>query len=162
MGVSVDENLLKEIEKSYLLFFRRRGETVLAGDVSYNLLWRALESVAEHGEPEWWATVEVADTVSILVMIDRAAVIVQMNDDDKAVSTAFVGPLDGGTYVEVISATEDDYAFEGTFEHKRLPGKVTIRAARWSDFEAISDVRAKFQELASSPARARVHTNAVS
>jgi hypothetical protein len=156
--MSADQNLLSEIEKSYLLFFRRRGETALAGEASYNLLWRALESLAEAGDPEWWETVEIDGVPSILVFVKDAATIIQLDEEAKSAKTTYVGPLDGGTYEEVISSPGDDYALEGTFEHKRLPGKITIRAAGWSQFDAISDARAKFRDLASSPARARVHT----
>jgi hypothetical protein len=144
------EDVLKEIEKSYLLFFRRRGETaVLAGDKGYNVFWRALEELAEVGRPTWWATVEIDGVPSILVVIDDAVSVIHLLDDDR-VETIFAGRLEGGRYQEVITG-DDGYSLEGTFEHERLPGTLKISASEWKDFERLRSERDMLRSWASSP-----------
>lgn len=143
-----DENLIREIEKAYFGYFRRRDEVVpVMGQAASGWRWQALEDVLETGDPDFYEAVEVDGTVCIVIVINGATHLVRPSETE--VVTWSVGSLDGGRYKERLFSGENGPGLEGTFAHPRLPGALVIRARRWEDFGRLKEIRGLFRHWAS-------------
>lgn len=142
-----DENLIREVEKAYLAFFRRRDEIAPVGDLASGFRWEALEELLETSAPDFYEAVEVDGVVCIVIVINGATHLVRPTKTE--VVTWSVGSLGGGTYKERLFSGENGRELEGTFGHPRLPGALVIHARRWEDFGRLKEIRALFRHWAS-------------
>jgi hypothetical protein len=149
--MTIDENLVKEIERAHIAYFRGRNQVWPLVQGEQALLWHALERLVEDERPDFWEAVEIGGTVCLLVVTGGSASIISV-EGDKAV-TRHLGSLVAGSYTETISHGEEGYTLEGVFEHERLVEPMRIRADRWRDFDTVKGARDVFRRWASSEVR---------
>jgi hypothetical protein len=133
-------------------FHHMRHERVEYTPNEVDLQTRALEDLLDLGKPEFYETVEIADEPWLLLVIEGAAHLVHVLDDEF-VETRSIGSLDEGLYTEVTEADGTERPLVGTFTHPRLPGPIRINIPRRRDRKVYADLRGACRRWASRSAR---------
>jgi hypothetical protein len=142
-----DQNVAKAIENRYFRHFKRRDLVAPSGEPESAYRWRALESLVESGEPDFFEAVGVGDGIGILVVIDGSGHLVRISETEG--TTLSFGPLAGGTYTERIFYGEEGLRFEGKFEHQNLPEPLILDGHQPDEFNYLKDARDLFRRAAS-------------
>lgn len=145
----------RKIEDTYFRFFRTRGETAPPSERESNLRWRVLEDLLATGDPDFYATVEIDDTPTILIVIDDAAHLITTSEQEAVAHS--VGSLGGGTYEEHLGIGEnDEYVIDARYRHPSLPGEIVVRTDSHDAAQRTKPTRDELRRWASLARLARV------